>query len=124
MLVNGKMQQKIPVFFSCLLKAFQLSNSMPPKNLNAKKNSLNMVNENKCSSIGKEDHLTTRIRNTISNSENSEKVELFKRLQRLFNLNKITKNIVKMMMINSTPSQLKKEISNTYFLFFFSTFFI
>ena len=109
MLVNGKMHQKIPVFFSCLLKAFQLSNSMPPKSLKAKKTSLNIVTESQSSSF--------KARNTVSDAQNTEKMELFKRLQRLFNLNKITKNIVKLMMANSTPSQLKREISTVFFIF-------
>ena len=105
MLVNGKMQQKIPVFFSCLLKAFQLSNSIPPRVNNQHKASLNIAN-NTNREIG------TKARNTTANTIGKEKMELFKKLHHLFNLNKITKNIVKLLMMHNSGSQIKKEISN------------
>lgn len=107
MLVNGKMYQKIPVFFSCLLKAFLLSNSMPPKNIKTKKHSLHISNEN--NNID-----TKKSRNTFTNVMSNEKAKLFQRLHRLFNLNKITKNIVKMLMMSNSASQLKKEISKVH----------
>lgn len=94
MLVNGKMQQKIPHFFSCLLKAFQLSNSMPPKRsvLNAQNGPANGL-------AGK------------SKAISPEKAALFKRLHDLFNLNKITAGIVKLLMLNHSSDHFKEEIS-------------
>jgi hypothetical protein len=107
MLVNGKMQQKIPVFFSCLLKAFQLSNSLPPKTNIGKKTSLNL---NLTSSNGNQ----LKSRNTTANTIANDKDALFRKLHHLFNLNKITKNIVKLLMVKSSASHLKTEISKLF----------
>lgn len=41
-----------------------------------------------------------------------EKAALFKRLHDLFNLNKLTANIVKLLMLNHGSDHFKEEISN------------
>ena len=100
------MQQSIPVFFSCLLEAFELNNAKMEKKPTIKKNSLNMDGNNSDNKSSR-----NRNRNTITNLIMKDKKALFSRLNVLFDLNKVVNNFIKMIKMNSPSTHMIREIS-------------
>ena len=121
MMVNKESYNQIPSYFSCVLKAFELTNSAETIKESANRISVNMAKPRMS--------VVVKMREEVTPSFSKGKQELFAKLKEIFNLTKIRKDIIKMIKLDGTGAALQMEISKFIYilnelLFILEIFFI
>ena len=108
LLINGRMKQKIPVFFNCLNNAFELSEQQSPQ-----KPAKPVKKKFGFDDLGgaSKPKPSSKFRRTISNTSGGmDKKSLFQKLNMFLDVKKLANHMVKMLEYDRHPEVMKREI--------------